>query len=86
MSAPRQSEKAVAVQGTVVEVIPAGQYSYLRFSPPSGDVWAAVEGTVSVGAKVEIVNGTAMDGFTSPTLGRKFDHIVFGVARPIAAR
>jgi hypothetical protein len=83
-SAVSRAETSVTLAGKVVEVVPAGRYSYLRFSTPSGDTWAAVEGAVSVGAHVEIVNATAMDGFTSPTLGRKFDHILFGVARPVA--
>jgi hypothetical protein len=67
----------------VKEVIPTDHYSYLRFAAPTGETWAAIAGSsVKVGDHVRIVNAVAMDGFSSPTLGRKFDRIFFGTAEP----
>ena len=68
------------VAGKVIERIDAGTYSYLRLDTLGGEQWAAVP-------KCELKNGDSavvshampMDGFESKTLGRKFEHIVFGI-------
>jgi len=73
--------------GTVAETMNAAGYTYLRLKTSTGDRWAAVtETTVAVGESVTIVNATAMQSFTSPTLKRTFDEILFGTiaGRPTA--
>ena len=67
------------LQGTVLERLDAGRYSYLRLSTASGETWAAVLLTdVKAGAEVSIMDPMPMDGFETKTLNRKFDKIVFG--------
>lgn len=75
--------------GKVIETIAAGTYTYLRLATGGGETWAAVP-TVKLapGAEVTVMNPMPMDGFESKTLGRKFEHIVFGTlggAAPAAA-
>jgi len=69
----------VSVTGTVAETFDAASYTYVRLTTASGDKWAAVPQTkVAVGATVAIRNGMVMPKFTSPTLKRTFDEIIFG--------
>jgi hypothetical protein len=58
----------------------AGQYTYILVATPEGDKWAAVTKTkLKNGAKVAVIQDMVMNNFSSPTLKRKFDHVVFGV-------
>lgn len=67
------------VDGTVLERIDTGVYTYLRLKTKDGETWAAVNrAEVLVGMSVRILNAQPMDGFVSPTLKRTFEHIVFG--------
>ncbi len=67
------------VDGTVLERIDTGVYTYLRLKTKDGETWAAVNrAEVLVGMQVRILNAQPMDGFQSPTLKRTFEHIVFG--------
>lgn len=68
------------LDGTVVERLDAGVYTYLRLKTASGETtWAAVpRAEVPNGMTVRIKNPQPMDGFTSPSLKRSFEHIVFG--------
>lgn len=67
------------VDGTVLERIDTGVYTYLRLQTKAGETWAAVNrAEVLVGMNVRILNAQPMDGFQSPTLKRTFEHIVFG--------
>lgn len=85
-AAPGQSAApgAAAVQagtlsGSVLETMNSGGYTYMLLKTAEGETWAAVnESKVAVGDSVGILNPMPMDGFESKTLGRKFDHIVFG--------
>jgi hypothetical protein len=77
-------------EGDVLERIHVPNYTYLRLRTPDGDeLWAAVPKTeIEVGARVRVVESLVMRQFTSPTLGRTFDSIVFGVlegAKPAPA-
>ncbi len=76
------------VEGKVLEVIDAGNYTYLQIETSTGQEWAAVpKSKVTVGEKVTVTNGTQMGAFTSPSLGRQFQDIIFGVllAKPLAS-
>jgi hypothetical protein len=71
------------VSGTVAETMEAASYTYVRLTSARGDTqgaeWAAIpHAQLAVGDAVTIVNPMVIDGFESPTLKRKFDHILFG--------
>ena len=76
---PKTSPATAPVEGTVLEVIDAKTYTYLRLKTATGETWAAVpQAMVAKGAQVRVLNAQPMDGFKSPTLNRTFEHIVFG--------
>ncbi|GMV43677.1 MAG: hypothetical protein AMXMBFR64_53930 [Myxococcales bacterium] len=76
--APSAGDTATAA-GKVLETMDAGGYTYLRIEAASGEVWAAVRQTaIKPGATVSIQNAMVMRGFTSKTLDRTFDEILFG--------
>ncbi len=67
------------LEGSVLERLEAGVYTYLRLKTATGETWAAVpRAEVPNGMTVRIKNPQPMDGFTSPTLKRSFERIVFG--------
>jgi hypothetical protein len=77
---------AVAIQGEVLEALPASNYTYLRLQTPQGEVWAAVPAAqVALHSEVSIANATRMVGFNSPTLKRTFPVIYFGTLGDAAA-
>ncbi|HUT78128.1 MAG TPA: hypothetical protein VM285_10600 [Polyangia bacterium] len=67
--------------GKAVETIQVPNYTYIRLATADGnDIWTAVPSTeVSVGQEVRVVESLVMTEFTSRTLSRTFDRIVFGV-------
>jgi len=77
----------VTVSGTVLETMDAAEYTYMRLKTATGETWAAINKTkIAKGDSVTVTNAMVMDGFQSKTLGRTFDHILFGVlATPGAA-
>ena len=72
---------AFAIQGKVLEVIDVPNYTYLRVQgSKGGEQWAAIPTTgVDVGQQVAIADASEMRDFSSPTLGRSFPSIWFGV-------
>ncbi len=69
---------AKPIQGKVLETMNAGGYTYLRVQGSKGDVWVAVPATkVTKGQQVVCQPGMTMTNFTSKTLGRTFDSIIF---------
>ena len=85
-SAPSDAVPGGVLRGRVAEVIQVPQYTYVRLE--SGD-WAAVSSapSLAVGATVGINLQTQMTQFSSPSLGRTFDKIWFGMlegAEPVA--
>jgi hypothetical protein len=67
------------LKGQVLEVIDAGQYTYLRLKTADGETWAAVlHAPVAKGAQVAIQDPMVMTKFESKTLKKTFDKIVFG--------
>lgn len=68
-----------SVTGTVAETMDAAGYTYLHIKTAAGDKWAAVPQTkLAVGDKVTILNPMVMSNFSSPTLKKTFDEILFG--------
>jgi len=65
-----------SIGGTVVETMNSGGYTYAKLDP--GGVWVAgPETPLTVGAKVDKLEGTLMPNFRSETLNRTFDQIYF---------
>lgn len=71
--------------GKVVETMDASGYTYLGLDDGSGNVfWAAVpKATIDVGEEVTLQGGSVMTNFSSKSLDRTFDEIIFasGVIR-----
>jgi hypothetical protein len=64
--------------GTVAETMDAGNYTYVRLTTGSGDVWAATSRfTVAVGDRITVPVETPMTNFHSQTLNRDFPIIYF---------
>ncbi|MEK7865967.1 MAG: nucleotide-binding protein [Planctomycetota bacterium] len=75
-AAPTASD---GVQGTILETMDSGGYTYMRLKTAEGEVWAAVKQTVvKVGDSVVVTNANMMRAFQSKTLDRTFDEILFG--------
>jgi len=73
------SPAAPPLRGQVLEVVDAGQYTYLRLKTHDGETWAAVNhASVAKGAQVTIQNPMLMTHFESKTLKKTFDRIYFG--------
>ncbi|MEJ2202321.1 MAG: hypothetical protein P8X63_15080 [Desulfuromonadaceae bacterium] len=90
-AAPAFSNPSPAVEmsgntkGTVVETMNAAGYTYLCLEQNGQKTWAAIrETSVNVGDEVEIASGAIMHNFTSQTLGRTFESIIFsrGIIKP----
>ncbi len=65
-------------KGTVIETMSSGGYTYLCVENNGQKTWAAVRETpVKVGEKVQVAEGAVMTNFTSKSLGRTFESIIF---------
>jgi|Deesub1362A_J573_1020465.scaffolds.fasta_scaffold04482_3 hypothetical protein len=67
--------------GTVLEVLHAGKYIYLRIREDDSEKWIAtysgIIGEVSPGNKIQYYGGFEMKNFESKSLGRKFKSVLF---------
>ncbi len=73
------------LSGKVVETMNTGGYTYLCIEKKGKKTWAAVpEMKVAVGQKISLAPGQEMNNFTSKTLHRTFDSIIFSPG-PVAA-
>lgn len=78
-TAARPIPPGTALAGKVLETMDAGGYTYMRLETEYGETWAAVnQSSVKVGDRVVVAGAQSMDGFTSSSLKRSFDRIVFG--------
>lgn len=69
---------ATITRGKVLETMNAGNYTYVRAQTDSGEKWVAgPEAKVKVGDAVEWPGGMEMKNFTSKTMGRTFESILF---------
>jgi len=88
-AAPANTAAQVTTKGTVVETMDSGGYTYLCIENGGQKKWAAIpQSQVKVGQQVELRPGMEMKQFTSKTLKRTFDTIVFSsglAAAPAAA-
>lgn len=75
-SAP--DKKPIPVAGTVTEVLASGGYTYVNLATTAGPVWAAFPTMpVTVGQNLTLVPGYEMRNFSSTSLNRKFERIIF---------
>ncbi|HWI41315.1 MAG TPA: DNA-binding protein [Verrucomicrobiae bacterium] len=66
------------LSGKVVETMNSGGYTYMMLENNGARTWAAVPGMqVRPGQEVRLLPGYEMKGFSSKTLNRTFDRIVF---------
>jgi hypothetical protein len=88
-AAPSAPAAPTTIKGTVVETMDSGGYTYLCVESGGQKKWAAIrQSPVKVGQQVELLPGMEMKKFTSKTLKRTFDSIVFSqglAAAPAAA-
>lgn len=69
---------AATATGTVVETMQAPGYTYMLVADNAGQTWVAIPETkVEIGAKVRYSAGMEMKNFTSKTLNRSFETIIF---------
>lgn len=67
------------ISGTVLETVDAAGYTYIRIKTAAGERWAVVTQTkLDKGANVTVHEQMTADKFTSKSLNRTFEHIVFG--------
>jgi hypothetical protein len=67
-----------ALSGKIVETMNAGGYTYVCLENSGKKTWVAMPMTqVKVGQQVSCQPGAVMRNFTSPTLKRTFESIVF---------
>jgi hypothetical protein len=82
-AAPEQADKSAGreippLAGKVVETMNAGSYTYISLEKDGKKGWIAVPVTeVAVGQEVQVKPGTEMGPFSSKTLKRSFDNIIF---------
>jgi hypothetical protein len=80
--ATQQSEPQL-LTGKVVETMDSGGYTYVNLEKDGKNTWVAIPTMkVEVGQELKLLPGMAMGTFTSRTLKRTFDNIIFssGVA------
>ncbi len=70
--------QGVAHEGTVVDTMNGGGYTYVQIKEADNTFWAAGPQTeVAKGDKVAVVEQMWMNQFTSKTLNRTFDKLLF---------
>jgi hypothetical protein len=74
-------QETPALTGKVLETMESGGYTYINLQQDKGKkIWVAVPKTkISVGKKVDLVPGEEFTNFTSKTLNRTFDKIIFSL-------
>ena len=66
------------ISGKVIETMNSGGYTYVNMEKDGKKIWVALPTTkVSVGQELKLVNGTEMKNFSSKSLNRTFDSIIF---------
>ena len=75
---PGDNHRGVTHEGTVVDTMNGGGYTYVQIKEADTTFWAAGPQTeVSKGDKVAVVEQMWMNEFTSKTLNRTFDKLLF---------
>ncbi len=81
-----------SLSGKVAETMDSGGYTYMKLEKDGKNTWVAIPNTkVTVGQDVSVAQGMTMSNFTSKSLNKTFDSIIFsaglagGQASSIAA-
>jgi hypothetical protein len=75
---PGGKSKAPPLEGTVAEVLDAGNYTYLRLKMKGKSMWVAIPQTdLKKGARVKVNAGMEMGNFESKRLKRTFKRVIF---------
>lgn len=73
-----QPAQGTSLSGTIVETMDAASYTYLCLESGGQKQWAAIPATpVTIGSEVALAPGAVMTNFSSRSLGRTFDTIIF---------
>ncbi len=76
--APAGASPVPTRSGTVLETMEGGGYTYANLDQDGKQVWIAViRASMAIGDRVEYVEQMRMPNFTSKTLNKTFDEIVF---------
>lgn len=71
-------QAGIALTGKVVETMDAAGYTYVSLSQDGNLTWVALPQTkIKVGEKLSCRPGMVMQNFTSKSLNRTFDSIIF---------
>ena len=83
---PTLPDPKATITGKVLETMDSGGYTYIRMDTAGRERWVAVpQTTVKVGDTVTLRDATEMKTFTSKTLNRTFERILFGQLGPAPA-
>lgn len=75
---PKMADSGKEESGTVVETMKAPGYTYMLVADGPRQTWVAIPETpVETGAKVRYLTGMEMKNFTSKTLNKTFETIIF---------
>ncbi len=75
---PITQDSSPNITGKVAETMNSGGYTYVKLEKEGREIWVAVgEADIKVGDDMAFYSGSVMHNFTSKTLGRTFDSIVF---------
>lgn len=80
MAMPKASAAAniPTMSGTVMETMDASGYTYMLVESGAQKTWVAIPATtIEKGAEIKYYEGMVMENFTSKTLNRTFDAVVF---------
>lgn len=82
---PREGDERL--RGTIIEILPAGSYTYAAVQPEHGDArWVVtMRRGFARGDDVEVKNMGVQREFYSKRLRRTFDELIFGVVRSAPA-
>ena len=77
-TAAQASLEGVTLQGTVLETMNSNGYTYLQLDAKQGKIWVAIPETqLKAGQTVTCAPGMPMYNFSSKTLNRTFETIIF---------
>jgi hypothetical protein len=66
------------ISGKVLETMNSGGYTYILIASGDKNIWGAVPTMiVAVGQEIELLPGQAMTNFTSKSLNKTFDSVIF---------
>lgn len=82
-AASQSASSGSMISGKVVETMNSGGYTYVNLEKDGKKRWvAAPTMQVSVGQELELRNGAVMTNFSSKSLNRTFDSIIFSAGPP----